>query len=261
MFTSLRRLVGARPDAGARSFSIGEDVRLYAIGDVHGRHDLLCALILAIIADHRARPPVEHFRLVMLGDLIDRGDESAAVVDMCVGMSDLWSGFHCLMGNHEEVMLESLRGDRAALALFRRIGRETMLSYGIDAALIGDGEDGDGADDETLVAALLHHVPQRHRDFLADMPPSLVVGDYLFVHAGIRPKRALDRQDPREMRWIRDLFLNSRAAHSHMVVHGHSVTEQPDEQPNRIGIDTGAWASHRLTAIGLQGAERWFLTT
>ena len=150
----------------------------------------------------------------------------------------------------------ALCGDLGALQFFTRIGgRETLLSYGVEEELV------DGDDEERLLARLLECVPQAHRDFIADLPHSLAIGDYLFVHAGIRPGVPIDEQKPRDMHWIREEFLRSEDRHSHMVIHGHNITPVVDEQPNRIGIDTGAYASDHLTAIGLEGTDRWFLST
>ncbi|HEX7858388.1 MAG TPA: metallophosphoesterase family protein [Sphingobium sp.] len=258
MFNLFRRAAveqGETEAAGPRSFSIGEGARVYAIGDVHGRRDLLVQLLRAIVADHEGRGSVAQLRLVLLGDLIDRGPDSAAILDLVMAMMERWPGMECLQGNHEEVFLLALQGNVRAMQIFRRFGGETLSSYGIDPALIAKGSHAD------LHAAMLTHVPEAHRDFLAARPNSLVIGDYCFVHAGIRPGVPLDEQEGHDLRWIREDFLSSRVEHPHMIVHGHSVTKAVDARPNRIGIDTGAYASDRLTAIGLEGTERWFLTT
>lgn len=255
LFRRAPRLEEEIASAEPRLFSVGEGRRVYAIGDVHGRCDLFRQMILAIAADHEARGKVDEFRVVLLGDLIDRGPDSDKVVDIAVALSALWSGFTCLKGNHEEVFAQACRGDWQALRFFRGMGRDTLTSYGIESAFI------DTADDLALHAAIIDHVPESHRDFIRDLPNYAEVGDYLFVHAGIRPGVDLAEQTAEDLHWIRHDFLSSRAEHPHMVVHGHSITEFIDEQPNRIGIDTGAYASDRLTAIGLEGAERWFLST
>ncbi len=259
MFSLFRRFGFARKEEEGPVVpfipSVGEGVRVYAVGDVHGRHDLLLPLLDAIVADNEARGPIHDLRLVMLGDLVDRGLESSGVVDTVMTMMERSATVTCLMGNHEEMFLLALRGDPRGMSLFRRLGRETLLSYGMDAAIIDDG------DDEAFFAEMMGQVPVAHRDFLRALPSSLVIGDYLFVHAGIRPGVALDEQSGRDMRWIRAEFLSSQARHPHMVVHGHSITEFVDEQPNRIGIDTGAYISERLTAIGLEGIDRWYLST
>jgi serine/threonine protein phosphatase 1 len=258
MFSLLRRLVIRKeegPVADPFVPSIGEGLRVYAIGDVHGRRDLLAELLDIIIADSIARDPVDYVRLVMLGDLVDRGADSAGVVDMVITMVNRLPGTICLMGNHEEMFLLALRGDPYGLNHFRRLGRETLQSYGVDGKIIDEG------DGDELFKAMSGLVPRAHRDFMSGLPSSAVIGDYLFVHAGIRPGVPLEEQAGRDLRWIRGDFLNSRVAHPHMVVHGHSITEYVDEQPYRIGIDTGAYASGRLTAVGLEGTDRWYLST
>jgi serine/threonine protein phosphatase 1 len=238
-----------------RTFSVGERRRVYAVGDIHGRLDLLDRLVEQIVTDNFARGLVDDLHLVLLGDLVDRGPDSAQVIDRVLQLRETLPGFACLRGNHEEVFSLALLGDPGAINLFRNIGAETLLSYGIDEMLIDDGSESE------LQDAMLSHVPEAHRDFLFDLPDHLVIGDYLFVHAGIRPGVPIEGQRSEDLRWIRREFLTSEVAHSHMVVHGHSITDDVDERFNRIGIDTGAYASERLTAIGLEGEERWFLST
>lgn len=254
MFNFFRRSA-PREDAPPRLVDVGEARRVYAIGDIHGRADLFRELLSAIVEDHEKRSPCEDLRLVLLGDLIDRGPDSAEVVDMAMALADQWHGFTCLKGNHEEIFVEAFLGHDYALRFFRGMGRDTMLSYGITP------EEIDAPDDAVLHEAILTHVPEAHRDFIRELPSTEVIGDYLFVHAGIKPGVALAEQQGDDLLWIREEFLNSAAAHPHMVVHGHSISEFVDEQANRIGIDTGAYASDRLTAIGLEGTERWFLST
>lgn len=229
--------------------------RVYAIGDIHGRLDLTETLLDAIAADHETRAPAELF-VVFLGDLVDRGPDSRGVVDRLIAFSRGPVQCRFLMGNHEEVFLKALTGDMRALRFLLRIGgRATILSYGI-------GEDEyQRLDFEQLMAAVLERVPAEHIAFLRSFEESVEVGDYLFVHAGIRPGVDLDAQKPSDLRWIREDFLEHRDSFGKMVVHGHSITEEVDLRANRIGIDTGAYQSGRLTAIGLEGAERWFLST
>lgn len=235
--------------------SVPAGVRLYAIGDVHGRLDLLDRLLDLIDADHRARAPAAP-QLVLLGDLIDRGPASRQVIDRVMQLSRELASLKLVMGNHEEVFLGALEGDAQAFHLFRRIGgRETMLSYGITAGDI------DRLEDAALMALLADRVPTAHADFLRGFDDIVIAGDYAFVHAGIAPGRSLDAQRPADLRWIRDRFLGHGGPHPKIIVHGHSVRDSVEERGNRIGIDTGAYASGRLTAIGLEGTERWFLST
>lgn len=229
--------------------------RIYAIGDVHGRRDLLDDLLFRIDADDRARGAADS-QLIFLGDLVDRGPDSAGVVERVRTLAASGRKVRVLMGNHEEVFLKALTGSGEALRFFVRIGgRATILSYGI-------GEDEYNAlDFDELAARLAEIVPAAHADFIGGFEDRIVIGDYLFVHAGIRPRVPLDAQQGGDLRWIRGDFLDYRGDHGHIVVHGHSITDTVDEQPNRIGIDTGAYRSGRLTALGLEGTGRWFIHT
>lgn len=235
--------------------SVPAGLRIYAIGDVHGRRDLLDALLDLIDADDRRRGYATP-QLIFLGDLIDRGPDSAGVIERVWQITRDLPGTRLLMGNHEEIFLRALGGDDHAMRLFRRIGgRETMLSYGITEA------DLDRLDTPALIDLLARHVPARHVDFLRDFEDMVIAGDYAFVHAGIRPGIALEAQQPSDLRWIRERFLHHPTPHEKIIVHGHSVSSAVDARANRIGIDTGAYASNRLTAIGLEGDESWFLST
>jgi serine/threonine protein phosphatase 1 len=229
--------------------------RVYAIGDIHGRLDLLDELLAGIDADNDNRAAaLTH--LIFLGDLIDRGPASAAVVDRVMHLTRTRPHVRVLMGNHEEVFVHCLDGDVQALRLFIKIGgAETILSYGVAS------EDLKNSTFPELSEILLPKVPQLHREFLSALEDRIEVGDYLFVHAGIRPATPLDDQNPTDLRWIREPFLNSRMDHGRVVVHGHTITDLPVTHKNRIGIDTGAYESGRLTAIGLEDIDRWFLST
>lgn len=242
----------ARAKAPAPSIPPGR--RIYAVGDIHGRLDLLDRLLSMIDADDSGRggPPSE---LIFLGDLVDRGPESRGVVERLMALKDERPA-RFLMGNHEEVFLRAIQGDLKALRFLIRIGgRETLLSYGISE------DDYRSLDFDELMVALQAAVPAGHADFLAAFEHWIEAGDYLFVHAGLRPGVLLEEQKAADLRWIRDDFLNHRASFGKMVVHGHSITDDIDERGNRIGIDTGAFASGKLTAIGLEGDERWYLST
>lgn len=225
--------------------------RIYAIGDIHGRLDLL-DLLLERIAGDDERGDAE---LIFLGDLVDRGDDSRGVVDRLLALRDTRSA-RFLMGNHEEVFLRALEGDLKALRFLTRIGgRETLLSYGISE------EQYRALDYDDLLVLAQKLVPATHRAFLASFERWIEIGDYLFVHAGLRPGVALADQQQSDLCWIRGEFLDHRESFGKIVVHGHSITDEVDERPNRIGIDTGAFASGRLTALGLEGAMRWYLST
>jgi serine/threonine protein phosphatase 1 len=161
-----------------------------------------------------------------------------------------------LMGNHEEILIYAWEGDSRAAALFQRVGgRETLMSYGAYAT------DYDTIDPDDLSSVVGERVPSAHIAFVRGFLDSYSSGDYVFVHAGIRPGVALDAQAPGDLRWIRREFLDDEREHGALIIHGHSITEDVDEKHNRIGIDTGAFASGKLTAIGIEGGERWFLTS
>lgn len=249
---SLLNLVANRQP---RICAIPDGRRLYAIGDIHGRLDLLEKLLAMIDEDDAARGNAAT-ELVFLGDLVDRGPDSRGVVDRLLALSRGTMPARFLMGNHEEVFLRAVGGDVRALRFLIRIGgRETLLSYGIT------DEQYRSLDYDDLAEMMRARVPQAHIDFLAAFEKWIEVGDYLFVHAGVRPGIAIAEQTTSDLYWIRDDFLRHRDSFDKMVVHGHSITEQIDLRSNRIGIDTGAFASGRLTAIGLEKDERWFLST
>lgn len=229
--------------------------RIYAIGDIHGRLDLLDDLITQIDADD-ARRPAACVELLFLGDLIDRGPDSAGVVDRVLKLSQSRGAVRLILGNHEEVFLLAHGGDLDAMRLFTRIGgRETLLSYGISEQRY------EQSDYATLIELIQAAVPSSHIAFLEAAETVIEMGDYAFVHAGIRPGIALPQQRTSDLRWIRRTFLDSDHEHGRMVVHGHSIADDVEVRSNRIGIDTGAFDSGRLTALGLEGSERWFLAT
>lgn len=246
----------ALPAPEPRTFDVGADALVYAIGDIHGRLDLFDRMLGEITVDASRRQGAESMHLILLGDLVDRGPDSAGVIRRAIQLSRFVPNFVCLMGNHEEVFVDALSGHEAALRLFIRIGgREALLSYGIAEELI------DGADESALYAAMLTCIPEAHRDFLRELPHVASVGDYVFVHAGIRPGIPMVEQRQEDLHWIRREFLDCGADHGFMVVHGHTIEDEPVICPNRIGIDTGAYRTGRLTALGLQGTERWLLST
>jgi serine/threonine protein phosphatase 1 len=248
----LQRWRRDRPKAPARRGAPGH--RVYAIGDVHGRLDLLDGLLQQIDADHRARGGEAKPLLVFLGDLIDRGPDSNQVVERVRGGA--LPGFRtvALLGNHEEVLLRLLDGEEGLLRQwFGFGGADTLASYGTDAsALLALPE-------PTALQRIRHAIPAEHQAFLRELGDSFRFGDYLFVHAGIRPGIPLERQSPVDLRWIRQPFLADRREHGMLVVHGHTISKAIDEQVNRIGIDTGAFHHGVLTALSIEGDQRWFL--
>ncbi|WP_303759216.1 metallophosphoesterase family protein [Sphingobium yanoikuyae] len=235
--------------------NVGNDRRVYAIGDIHGRLDLLDQLLGMLVADNALRPARQRC-LVLLGDLIDRGPHSAQVIERVRALHGSGGDIRLLKGNHEEIFVMAARGDQGAVSFFRRIGgMETLASYGLPLSLSAD------MDDRAIAHWMMNYIPRADVDFLDSFVDHLTVGDYLFVHAGIRPKVPIAEQRPSDLRWIRGDFLNHGGRHDKMVVHGHSITPEVENLANRIGIDTGAYYSGRLTAIGLEGADRWFLQT
>ena len=249
---ALFNLVGRRQP---QLYAVPAGQRVYAVGDIHGRADLLDLLLDRITNDDAQRGAAETL-VVFLGDLVDRGPDSRGVVERLIAFSRGPVPCRFLMGNHEEVFLGALTGDVRALKFLLRIGgRATILSYDVSEAEYRD------LDFEGLAARIRDKVPEEHIRFLSAFEEMIEVGDYLFVHAGIRPGVDLESQRASDMRWIREDFLRHRDSFGKLVVHGHSITADVDIQSNRIGIDTGAYESGRLTAIGLEGTERWFLST
>jgi len=233
-----------------------DDSRIYAIGDIHGQSEKLRRIHEAIAAD-AAEAPETRKTIVYVGDYVDRGPDPAGVLDMLIAPPD--DGFERVFvkGNHEDFMLRYLDGDIAAGAdWIANGGAATLTSYGV-----GNGSSHPNFSDLAewrgdLVAA----VPAAHRRFLDNLALYHVAGDYAFVHAGVRPGRALAAQDPQDLMWIRGPFLNSKAEHGHVIVHGHTVTRRVENLPNRIGIDTGAGYGKALTAVILYGTTRAFLS-
>lgn len=250
----LRRLLRKLPTKGVPlEPSIPAGHRVYAVGDIHGCDDLFACLIDRIDADDAARGPA-HTNIILLGDLVDRGPASAAVVERVCHLRVERSDLRLLSANHEEVMLKVLDGSLEALRFFCRIGgEETILSYGIDREAYAR------MTFEELLPAFQAAVPSHHVALLRSAEDMVQFGDYVFVHAGIRPGVPMEDQRPSELRWIRTEFLEDSRWHGAMIVHGHTISDVVDVRPNRIGIDTGAYASGKLTAICLEGTDRWFL--
>jgi serine/threonine protein phosphatase 1 len=246
----LKRLFAKRP---APSLPPGR--RVYAVGDIHGRLDLFDALLGSIATDN-AKRCAAHVDLILLGDLIDRGPESAGVVRRAMEKPAWVTQLVALMGNHEEAMVEALNGNLDMARIWLRVGGQAALtSWGIDFSQL------DEAHTEEIIVVARRLVPQVERAWLSRMRTSYTLGDYHFVHAGVRPGIALSRQTTKDAYWIRDDFLASRAHHGAMIVHGHSISPDVETLDNRIGIDTGAYVTGRLTALCLEGSDRWLLQT
>lgn len=251
MLKKLRTFLTGRDAEPALTPSVPEGQRVYAIGDVHGRLDLFEELISRIEADDAARP-FARTTVILLGDLVDRGPESAGVM----ARARQWMtqrDVRAIAGNHEEMFLGSFHRDDTLRHFLRHGGRETLLSY-MDHATYAR------TTIEELRAMLPEVVPTEDVEFMRAMQDRIRIGDYLFVHAGIRPGLPIEQQQISDLRWIRGEFIQDRSPRDFVVVHGHTITDEPELRPTRIGIDTGAYTSGRLTAIGLEGTARWLLS-
>ncbi|ASK87438.1 metallophosphoesterase family protein [Sphingorhabdus sp. SMR4y] len=248
----LRRKKASRPIDHA---TIPDGRRVYAIGDVHGRNDLLLQLLDQIIKDDSERDNAES-EIIFLGDLVDRGPDSAGVLDTAMRIKEELGNVRFLMGNHEEVYLSAVTGEEKAVRFFNRIGgRETILSYDISMKEYIE------LDMAQLAARIPELFPRHHIDFIAGFEDQVIIGDYAFVHAGIRPGLPISEQRQKDLRWIREDFLSAQEDHEKVIVYGHTISDEVVEAGNRIGIDTGAYYSGKLTALALQGSERWYLDT
>lgn len=235
--------------------SVPAGCRVYAIGDIHGRDDLLGDLLSRIEADIASRPSARNL-LVFLGDLIDRGPASREVVERLINYRPDGVRLIFLAGNHEEVLLRILDGEVTLIADWLKFGgSECLQSYGLAAAKLKRMTPARAAE------AIRSAIPTGHREFLNGFADTFRAGDYLFVHAGIRPGVSLDEQAQVDLRWIRQPFLSHRGDEGFVVVHGHTICERVEDLGNRIGIDTGAYRTGVLTALGIQNGERWFLQT
>jgi len=236
--------------------SVPRGVRVYAVGDIHGRLDLLDQMLGQIQRDSTTAGDLVKY-IVFLGDYVDRGPHSSSVIERLAGGPPPGFGAIHLRGNHEAAMLDFLEDIRVGPNWLTYGGNATLGSYGVVPPAEDASANRLAEAQEQFNAAL----PAHHRAFLKGLRSSVTIGDYLFVHAGVRPGVPLDRQDATDLIWIRDEFLRSQADHGKVVVHGHTIALQPEVRANRIGIDTGAYATNRLTALVLEGGERRFLCT
>lgn len=237
------------PDQGYRvRASLPQGVRIYAIGDIHGRADLLSQLLSCIEADCRQRP-VQRAITVFVGDYIDRGRHSRDVIDLLLRWRERQEAVF-LRGNHETFLARFL-SDSKTLGDWRQWGGlETLLSYGLQPT-INPGRD----EQERLADQLANSLPKEHFDFLESLELSYGCGDFFFVHAGIRPGVPIDEQAEEDLLWIREEFLAYEPPFERMIVHGHTPVETADFRSNRINIDTGAFATGRLTCIVIEGGD------
>jgi serine/threonine protein phosphatase 1 len=224
------------------------------IGDIHGRSDLLDQVVEEIKRDLETSPVAEGLT-VTLGDYVDRGPDSRGVLDR-LARNPFPTRYIALKGNHEALFEAFLRDPTVASQWRRWGGLETLHSYGVPVAQVMVGKGFEEASN-----ALRQSVPQEHFRFLGSLRFSLSLGDYFLCHAGVRPGVPLEHQQPEDLLWIREEFLNSRMSFGKVVVHGHTPTASPEVLPTRINIDTGAFATGRLTCLILEGGSRRFLST
>lgn len=253
-------------------------LRIYAVGDIHGRADCLARVFAAIDADTR-RHPAEATLEIYLGDYVDRGPDSRTVIDLIIDRSARRRVVP-LLGNHEAMLLGALAPEgsadapvdapshRSALShgfalshrfalshIWRRSGAaETLASYGLPVAGLPSPEDW-----RVLVAAFRRSLPPAHRGFLERCRPSIACGSYFFAHAGIRPGIPIEAQDRADLFWIREPFLTSQADHGAVVVHGHTPVREPELRANRINLDTGAYLTGHLGCVALEGSAQHVL--
>jgi serine/threonine protein phosphatase 1 len=247
----LKRL-GKSPTPAASERWVPDGMRVYCVGDVHGRHDLLRQMAERVEADIKSSS-FDNAETVFLGDYVDRGLGSIHVVEQ-LARGDWPTPIIALAGNHEDLLMTFLE-DEGILEAWRSLGGlETLHSYGVDV-----GPAMAQRDFGAVRAGFAARFPESHRQFLEKLKVSTAIGDYFFCHAGVRPGVPLDRQNRDDLLTIRDTFLSSEAEHGKLVVHGHTPSVVPEVRPNRIGIDTAAYATGRLTCLVLEKDQRRFL--
>ena len=249
----LKKLFGTR-DVSIPPPEAPADTRIYVVGDIHGRVDLLDTLHERIREDAAVTTQSRHV-LVYLGDYVDRGETSKSVIDLL--LDEPLEGFQTifLKGNHEEMMLGFLENAAVGAMWLHNGGDATVYSYGVRMA-------SPSSTDHRyfeMQQALRENLPDRHLAFLRDLDLYHIEGGYLFVHAGIRPGVAIEEQESQDILWIREEFIASPVDHGHCVVHGHTISADPELRPNRIGIDTGAYFSNVLSCLVLEGTEQRFI--
>ena len=250
MFNFLKSKSAAAP----RSYAMPEGHIAYGIGDVHGCFLSMLNLLVKIEQD-RSNSGAEKSTVVFLGDLIDRGPSSKQVIEFLMSYKPDWTELAFVRGNHEEVMLDVMSGNLSAMrSWFEFGGKDCARSYGVEnfgQLLINP---------DHIMMALQRNVPKEHLAFMDSFSDAFAFGDYLMVHAGIKPKVAIEDQSPYDMRWIRSSFLNYDKPHPVKVVHGHTVVENgPENHNNRIAVDTGAHKGRPLTAVRLFEGEESFI--
>ncbi len=241
------------PALGGRGAADTAGELVYAIGDIHGRYDLLKVLLSTLESDFRSRSGGRAPVLIFCGDYVDRGPESAAVIEALIWLQQRPDmNVRLLKGNHEQAFLKFLDDPAEGRGWFEFGGLETLAAYGVDAPR--PDEDGEG-----LLRArdsLLAKLPASHLRLLENLELMVVVGDYAFVHAGIRPGKSLANQQERDLLWIGEEFTEAQGPFEKVIVHGHSWRgDKAEVLGHRVGLDTGAYATGVLTAVRLDGDE------
>ncbi|WP_438990710.1 metallophosphoesterase [Lentibacter sp.] len=226
---------------------------IYAIGDIHGQHELLLDALTLIELDGG-----QDARVISLGDLVDRGPDSRAVIETLMSGVAEGRNWTVLMGNHDRLFEQFLRTGVTTHPKMRSSytwlspelgGRDTLASYGVDC----------GLPEAALRAAALEAVPEAHRAFLAGLPLYLEAGECLFVHAGLQPRLPMAWQTEDDLIWIRDAFLTHEDPFERLVVHGHTAVAAPEHRGNRVNIDSGAGFGRALTVVAIEGADVFVL--
>ena len=246
----------AAPKAALADLQPVPGERIYAIGDVHGRQDLFERLIALIDADARSRRTLRS-RIIVLGDVIDRGPNSAALIRRLKAYTEHSDRFVVLKGNHEQLMVGALEGDYGLLRAWLDLGGvETLLSFGVGRDLV------EGGAAYPLLRAARDLISPDVLSWVDHLPLHFRSGDIVFVHAGVRPNIPFRKQRAEDFLWIGRDFLDSEEQRGFLTVHGHTISEEgPVTTSNRIGVDTGAYRTGQLTAVGLEGGQRWFIST
>jgi len=226
----------------------------YVIGDIHGRNDLLLSVIERITTQEIV-PDYLKRHIVFLGDYVDRGNKSKEVLQTLVDLDLPDFNIVTLDGNHEASMRGFLEDPVKGKRWLHYGGDATLRSYGIDISL----ESITVADVVAKSAELEAALPSKHKNFLYGLTGYYSLGDFYFVHAGVNPKKTLEEQTERDLLWIRSEFLANEGLYEKVIVHGHSISAQPEFRDNRIGIDTGAFYSNDLTCLVLHGNNKEIL--
>jgi len=234
---------------------VPDNTRIYCVGDIHGRNDLLRQLLMKVMRDFSQYEG--SVIIVYLGDYVDRGLHSKQVIETLLNNQKTDVEYVYLRGNHEQVMLDCLQNATIIPSWLSFGGQSTLASYGVGIAKIPTKRE----ELLEIQTSLKECLPIEHYQFLTETQLSYTLGSYFFVHAGVNPKKSLARQCPEDLLWIRDEFINVDKAYKKIIVHGHTVTEEPEILKHRIGIDTGAYASGILSCLVLESNQQKIIQT